>query len=131
MDKATLSIDHLHLISEDPQSAAFWYVDKLGAKIVMSYEVLGAPQVIIAVGGTTIIIRGRRPKEQPSKKPGLQWGLDHFGFKVAGDFDGFCDELKKKGVTFTMDPVDFSPGLRIAFIQAPDGVSIELLQREG
>ncbi len=131
MEKARLSIDHLHLISEDPQSTAFWYVDKLGAKIVMSYEVLGAPQLIIAVGGTTIIIRGRRPKERPSKKPGLQWGLDHFGFKVSGDFDGFCDELKKKGVTFTMDPVDFSPGLRIAFIQAPDGVSIELLQREG
>jgi hypothetical protein len=27
--------------------------------------------------------------------------------------------------------VDFSPSVRIAFIEAPDGVSIELLQRKG
>jgi lactoylglutathione lyase len=126
-----IQLDHLHLISEDPQSAASWYAEKLGGKIIMSYEVLGAPQILITLGGMTFIIRGGRPKEQPSKKQQLEWGLDHFGFKVSGDFDGFCDELKKKGVPFTMDPVDFSPGLRIAFIQAPDGVSIELLQREG
>ncbi len=127
----TFQLDHLHLISEDPQAAASWYSEKLGGRIILSYEVLGAPQILIALGGMTVIIRGRRPKEQLSKKQQLEWGLDHFGFKVSGDFDGFCEELKKKGVPFTMDPVDFSPGLRIAFIQAPDGVSIELLQRKG
>jgi hypothetical protein len=29
-----------------------------------------------------------------------------------------------------MDPVDFTPDIRIAFIEAPDNVSIELLQRK-
>lgn len=130
MENIEIRFDHLHLISEDPISAGAWYVDKLSGKIIMSYEVLGAPQLLLSLGGTTLILRGRRPKEQLSKKGGLQWGLDHFGFQVSGDFDGFCGELKKKGVTFTMEPVDFSPGLRIAFIEAPDGVSIELMQRE-
>lgn len=131
MDNIGIRFDHLHLISEYPQAAASWYAEKLAGKIIMSYEVLGAPQILLSLGGTTFILRGRRPKEQLSKKGGLQWGVDHFGFQVSGDFDGFCDELKKKGVIFTTDPVDFSPGLRIAFIEAPDGVSIELLQREG
>ena len=52
------------------------------------------------------------------------------GFHVDGDFDGYCDDLKAKGVKFTMDPVNINPNLRIAFIEAPDGESIELLQQK-
>jgi len=50
--------------------------------------------------------------------------------RVDGDFDGFCGDLKKNGVAFSIDPVDFSPTPRIAFIEAPDGVSIELVHRK-
>ena len=39
-------------------------------------------------------------------------------------------ELKQKGVTFSLEPTDFNPTTRIAFINAPDGVSIELLNRK-
>lgn len=131
MTDASIVFDHVHLISEDPQSTASWYADKLGGKIINSAEVRGAPQVFVAFEGATIIVRGQRPGEQPNAKEGPQWGTDHFGFQIHGEFDGFCDELKKKGVTFTVDPVDFSPSARIAFIEAPDGVSIELLQRKG
>ena len=130
MTDSSIVFDHVHLISEDPGSAASWYADKLGGEIISSNEVLGAPQAIVAFQGATIIIRGRRPGEQPGEKQNLQWGTDHFGFQIGGDFDGFCDDLKKKGITFTMDPVDFTPTVRIAFIQAPDGVSIEILQRK-
>ena len=63
------------------------------------------------------------------KKDDLQWGLDHIGFVISGDFDAYCDNLKSKGVSFTMEPINFSPQTRIAFIEAPDGVSIELVQR--
>jgi len=131
MPKASIDFDHIHLISEDPQAAASWYVDKLGGEIIRSHEVHGAPQYHLAFDDITIIIRGARMGEQPLRKHGLEWGTDHFGFHVPGDFDFFCDNLKKKGVKFTVDPMDFSPSLRIAFIEAPDGVSIELLQRKG
>ena len=46
------------------------------------------------------------------------------------DFDAFCDGLKRKGVTFSVEPHDNNPTTRIAFIDAPDGVSIELLSRK-
>lgn len=127
---STIVFDHVHLISEDPRSAAEWYADKLGGRIIGSAEIRGAPQVIVAFEGATIIVRGQRTGEEAAGKPGLQWGTDHFGFSVKGDFDGFCDDLKKNGVTFTLDPVDFGPTVRIAFIEAPDNVSIELLQRK-
>ena len=130
MSEASIVFDHVHLISQDPQSTAEWYVENLGGKIVGKSEFRGASQSIVAFKGATIIVRGQRTGEEVNDKSGLEWGTDHFGFSVKGDFDGFCGNLKKNGVKFTMDPVDFTPTVRIAFIEAPDGVSIELLQRK-
>jgi lactoylglutathione lyase len=131
MSNTNMVFDHVHLVSKDPKSTAAWYAEKLGGKVVNSSEVRGVPQIVVAFKGATIIIRGQRTGEQVMEKNGIQWGTDHFGFRIDGDFDGFCGELKKNGVKFTVDPVDFSPTVRIAFIEAPDGVSIELVQRKG
>lgn len=129
MPDATLAFDHVHLVSQDPQATANWYVDKLGGKILRSGDVKGAPQVYVAIGNAKVIVRGQRPAETAAAKPGLQWGVDHFGLQVKGDFDGFCSELKNKGVGFSLEPTDFNATTRIAFIKAPDGVSVELLRR--
>lgn len=129
MTEQTLFFDHIHIVSRTPQNSADWYVAHLGGKITASTQALGAPQFVIAFEGASLLIRGQRPGETPSEKGGLQWGTDHFGFSVRGDFDAFCSQLKAKGVVFTLDPMDLGPKLRIAFIQAPDGVSIELLRR--
>jgi catechol 2,3-dioxygenase-like lactoylglutathione lyase family enzyme len=90
----------------------------------------GAPQVYVSFGGAMVIVRGQRPAELAAAKPGLQWGVDHFGMQVKGDFDGFCAGLRNKGVTFSLEPTDINPTTRIAFINAPDGVSVELLNRK-
>jgi lactoylglutathione lyase len=129
MPDARIVFDHVHLISREPQAAASWYVQKLGGTIVSSRETPGAEQVVVALPGANVMVRGQRPGEDAAVKDRLQWGTDHFAFRVDGDFDGFCDELKKKGVRFTVEPEDINPSVRIAFIEAPDGVSIELLHR--
>lgn len=131
MSKANVIFDHVHLISKDPQSTASWYEEKLDGKVAFTGEIRGAPSIVVAFQGATVIIRGQRPGEEVKDKKGLENGLDHFGLRIEGDFDGFCGDLKKNGVKFTLDPVDFGPTARIAFIEAPDGVSIELLQRKG
>jgi len=130
MPDTSLTFDHVHLVAKDPQATADWYVDKLGGKIARSLEVKGAPQFYVSFGGFIVIVRGQRPAELAKAKPGLQWGVDHFGVRVKGDFDGFCEGLRKKGVRFGLDPTDFNPTTRIAFIDAPDGVSVELLNRK-
>ncbi len=130
MPDTSLGFDHVHLVAQDPNAAARWYVDKLGGEIVRNIEVKGAPQVYVALGGFMVLVRGERPGERVDGKPGLQWGVDHFGLRVRGDFDGFCAGLRSNGVTFSLEPADFNPTTRIAFINAPDGVSIELLNRK-
>jgi len=130
MADVSLSFDHVHLVSKDPRATAGWYVEKLGGKIVRDIEVKGAPQVYVSIAGVMVLVRGERPAEAAGNRPGLLWGVDHFGLRVKGDFDGFCSGLKQKGVTFSLEPTDFNPTTRIAFIDAPDGVSIELLNRK-
>ena len=130
MPDISLTFDHVHLLAKNPQVTADWYVDKLGGKIARSLEVKGAPQIYVSFGGFIVIVRGQRPAEAAADKSALQWGVDHFGLRVKGDFDGFCGGLKGKGVTFSLEPTDFNPTTRIAFINAPDGVSIELLKRK-
>ena len=130
MPQASLGFDHVHLVAKDPRATARWYVDKLGGEIVRDIEVRGAPQVYVSFNGFIVIVRGQRPNETVHDKGRLEWGVDHFGLRVNGDFDGFCTGLKGKGVTFSLEPTDFNPTTRIAFINAPDGVSIELLDRK-
>jgi lactoylglutathione lyase len=129
MSDAQLSFDHVHLVARDPRATAAWYVDKLGGRIVRSLDVKGAPQIYVEIGGFIVIVRGERPDEQAAARSGLAWGVDHFGIRVRGDFDAFCTGLREKGVTFSLEPTDFNPTTRIAFINAPDDVSIELLDR--
>ena len=131
MTDTRITFDHIHLISKDPAAAASWYVEKLGGEITDSFDNKGTTQYVVTLEGLTLLIRGRRPGEASGGTEDLQWDTNHFGFHVDGDFEGFCDTLRQQGVPFILDPVDYRPGLRIAFIAAPDNVKIELLQRTG
>lgn len=134
----SLSFDHIHLISENPKEAAAWYERILGGQIVADYELRGAPQINVQVGGMQVIIRGRRPGETPvSTRPMRdfadysshdEWGTDHFGYTYHGDLKAFCEEIRGKGATLAVEPWEFSPGALICYVAAPDGVSIELVQ---
>ena len=141
MAKPSLVFEHIHIISEDPQSSADWYADMLGGEITEAYELRGAPQIAVVFEGITILIRGCRPGENPGRTNRIQsfgdfashneWGMDHFAFRVHGDLTDFCNGLKEKGATFSIetdDSIGRTWGGSIAYLNAPDGVSIELLQ---
>lgn len=129
MSSASIVFDHVHVISKDPEASVNWFVDILGGERGEGGVFKGAPQIPVQFNGATVIVRGERTGESAGNKDGLEWGTDHFAFEVSGDFDAYCGDLKNRGVKFTVEPVQFNPKTRIAFIEAPDGVSIELLQR--
>jgi catechol 2,3-dioxygenase-like lactoylglutathione lyase family enzyme len=126
-----LVFDHLHLVSQTPRETAQWYVDHLGGEITRVIETRGAPQVCVSFGEFVVLVRGARGAEAPTGKADLQWGLDHFGVRVTKDFDAFCAKLRDGGVTFTLEPTQINPTTRIAFVEAPEGVSVELVSRSG
>lgn len=138
MSDASISFDHIHLISEDPRAAAQWYRDMLGATIGREFELRKAPQISVGLGGMTLLIRGRRPGEAPAKPRGMrhfddysshdEWGTDHFGYRYHGDLTAFCEELRSRGAAFAVEPWEFMPGSLICYLAAPDGVSIEIVE---
>lgn len=129
MSNTSISFDHVHLICKDPDGVAQWFVDKLGGTLANKAEVGGAPQIHVTFDGATVIVRGQRTGESAGEKGGLQYGTDHFAFHVNNNFEEYCTSLKSNGVKFTMEPTQFNPKTHIAFIEAPEGVSIELLHK--
>lgn len=57
----------------------------------------------------------------------LQLGPRHIAFKVRNT-DATTRRLKAAGVEFTLDPLDATGGVRIAFFKAPDGELLEIIQ---
>ncbi|HKK29158.1 MAG TPA: VOC family protein [Alphaproteobacteria bacterium] len=139
MSHPAFQFDHVHIISEKPHDTAQWYVDKLGAEIAADTVARGAPQIFVSLGGMTLLVRGKREGEDPAPPDSFRdygdfsshnrWGADHIGFTYEGDLAAYCEELRAKGVTFSVPFKEGAGGLKLCFIEAPDGVSIELLQR--
>jgi catechol 2,3-dioxygenase-like lactoylglutathione lyase family enzyme len=138
MSNPAFKFDHVHIISEDPHASANWYVEMFGATVAADTMARGAPQIFVELGGTTILIRGRRPGEHPEPPRPIQpyadysshngWGTDHFGFMYQGDLARFCEQLRAKGVTFPVALKKGIGGSLLCYVSAPDGVSIELMQ---
>jgi lactoylglutathione lyase len=121
--------DHIHLRTPDPEVTAQWFERMLGAEVIRTMQ-MGKPRIDLKLGGGNIFlapVTDADPANPPPKTP--YQGLDHFGFSVSG-IDAIVADLKKKGVEFTMEPRSPRPGIKIAFMRGPQGISIELLDRD-
>ena len=125
---ATYTWDHIHLRSPDPEATAVWFERMLGAEVLRTIQ-QGAPRIDLKLGGANIFIAPVASGEGVNPPPSTpHQGLDHFGLAVSG-IDAVAAELKAKGVVFTKEPTTVRPGVRICFIRGPQGISIELLDR--
>jgi catechol 2,3-dioxygenase-like lactoylglutathione lyase family enzyme len=120
--------EHIHLRSPDPAETAAWYQDKLGAEIIRTPLPDGSTRYDLDLTGQKIFIAKSDPGAIGPSPQIPYMGLEHFGLTVE-NIDAAVAELKAKGVSFTMEPKTIRPGVRIAFLTAPQNVSIELIQR--
>jgi len=122
-------VDHLHLISPNIEKTKDWYCNVFGGRVTFEGDFKGKQVYYVDVNGFNIIIIEQFPGEDPLPAT-LQTkeGLDHFGFAVE-DLDAAAKELKAKKVKFVVEPLQVRPGLKIAYIEAPDKFRIELSER--
>ena len=120
--------DHVHIRTKNPEATATWFERMLGAEVIRSMQ-QGQPRIDLQLGGASIFIAPVAAGDGVNPPPATPYqGLDHFGLSVSG-IDAIAAELKGKGVEFTKEPATIRPGVRVCFIRGPEGVSIELLER--
>jgi len=121
--------DHIHLRSPNPEATATYYERMFGAEVLRSMQ-QGKPRIDLKLGGANVFIAPVQAGDGVNPAPTTPYqGLDHFGLTVSG-IDSIAAELKAKGAVFTKEPTTIRPGVRVCFIQGPEGVSIELLERK-
>ena len=125
----TITWDHIHLRTPDPEATAQWFERMLGAEVIRSTQ-QGTPRIDLKLGGAKIFIAAVKPGDGVNPPPQTPYqGLDHFAFFVT-DLDQYVEDLKAKGVEFTQALEVPRPGIRTCFLRGPQGISIELLERD-
>ncbi|NKB35056.1 MAG: hypothetical protein GKR91_18320 [Pseudomonadales bacterium] len=117
-DPETRGLHHIHLSSPDPRSTLDWYQEIFGGEIVQWKGALAAINysdvwlMAAQASGEIIPTQGR--------------AMDHLGW-AAENLDEFGAVLDANAEVFTMEPREFR-GIRISFVEGPDGVRIEVVE---
>ena len=119
------ALDHLHIFSGNVSAAAQYFEDIFGARETSREHVRGLLVVRVNVQGLTLtLMEAAAGADQMAVGKGNR-GLDHFCFLVS-DLEGTVAGMKDKGATFSVQPRLAPNGAKIAFVNGPDGIIIEL-----
>jgi catechol 2,3-dioxygenase-like lactoylglutathione lyase family enzyme len=128
-DMPQLVFDHIHLRTSDIEGMADWFGKMLGAEVIRSMP-QGVQRIDIKVGGQMIFLMPIKPGETVNPAPVTPYrGLDHFAYAVK-DIDALFADLKAKGAEFSQELRSQRPGLKMMLLRGPEGISVELLQRD-
>ena len=126
------AINHVHIRSADPHASASWYEKHFGAKIISEREVMpGTITISMEVGGPDRLNVSSKPEGTSDERAVAELnrlGLEHFGFAVE-DLEADLERLEVAGVRIVLPLTEVVGGTRLAYIEGPDDVLIELVQR--
>jgi catechol 2,3-dioxygenase-like lactoylglutathione lyase family enzyme len=126
------AINHVHIRSADPHASASWYEKHFGAKIVSEREVMpGTITISMELGGPVRLNVSSKPEGTSDERAVAELnrlGLEHFGFAVE-DLEADLERLEGAGIRIVLPLTEVVGGTRLAYIEGPDDVLIELVQR--
>ena len=123
----TWTQDHVHLRCNNFEAALRFFMENLDAK--EEGRVVAGERITVSLR-----IGGSLYKVSPKKTGGTSGPLTphsevyHLGFET-DDLLGELGKMKARGVRVIQEPVQNTPQRPYAFVEGPDGISIELLQR--
>ncbi len=121
-------LHHVHLRAPDPRKTAKWWSETFGAKILGESDSRGMLFVRMDLEGVLVNVSSARAEDNPRKGyAGIQYGLEHIGLTVT-DLAKTLDTLVKKGVKIQQPLTLTETGAKMAFVEAPDDVRVELIQ---
>ena len=127
-------INHVHVRSSDPHASAAWYEQHFNARTLWAREIMpGTVTVSMEVGGPVRLNISSKPAGTSDARSAAELnrlGLEHFGFDVA-DLAAELARLEAAGIRIVLPLTATPTGSRLAYIEGPDDVLIELVQPAG
>ena len=121
-------LDHVHIMCGDVEKSVRYFEDVFGGEVESRGELRGFPMIRMDVIGVFINLMGTDPKAMALEAGKGSRGLDHFGFNVKG-LEKTVEDLKKKGAKISAGPGVTPAGVKFAFVDGPEGIRIELVER--
>lgn len=122
-DSDKLGFHHVHLRAPDPAATLAWYSQQFGGKTGKFKDRIDG----IDYSGVWLLIQ--RGETTPSQGH----AIDHIGFRPI-DLEKSVAAMKGRNVKFTTEPRPLTLGdgtvVHLAFAEGPDGVRIEMVQRD-
>ena len=124
-------INHVHIRSADPPASAAWYTEHFEAKKVSEREVMpGTVTISMDMGSPVRLnissqVAGSSDERATAELNRL--GLEHFGFDVE-DIESDIARLSAAGIRVVLPITEVPGGAKLAYIEGPDDVLIELVQ---
>jgi catechol 2,3-dioxygenase-like lactoylglutathione lyase family enzyme len=129
MKPAKNSLD-LGMIASDIKASLHFYQDLLGLEFVGTMPLWFGTMHRLRFGESDFKLI--EPKEVPPK--GAMGLENQLGFRyvtfVIENLTDLCNDLKEKGLEFTLPEREIRPGVRIAMVKDPDGNIVEFVERK-
>ena len=116
----TINVHHVHIKSRDPKQTMQFYVDNLGATVVAANGPRGYRLNLhgLMVNLTPIVDTQKREQH---------YGIEHIAVDT-DDYAGTLAKFRANGVQ-VLEELPPNNGRRVGFLQAPDGVQIEVIEK--
>lgn len=119
-----VALDHVHLFVGSPADAAAFFGDVLEATPSSPHPADPPSRFRFTLAGLHWIIDpgGHR------QRGGATLGIEHVALRV-DDLGGAVAAMRRRGAAVVKDVAEPRPGILTAFIEGPDGLLVELIQR--
>ena len=120
------ALEHVAIVSADPNSLADWYTETLGLEVLSKDEESSTYFLGVPGGGIFEILPSNdRPRPEATDD---DVGIRHVAFTV-DEFEPTCEELRRRGIEFSRMAAG-SPGeTQMAFFPDPEGNILQIVRR--
>src|SRR5262245_36193324 len=122
-------LDHIHVYCLDPDASRRFYADVFEAQTLgMAHGSDGGVRYFLRLGGLTLVLAPYPQGTEPRIPVAYLDGIYQHGYGVhVENVDESVECVRRRGAKILAEPREF-PGARFAYVGAPDGVIIELLE---
>jgi catechol 2,3-dioxygenase-like lactoylglutathione lyase family enzyme len=123
------SIEHVSIRCRNVQASVDYFRRMFDAEVMLTRR-LGESKTIayLLLGDSMLELMEMGLAGEPIDSR-EHYGVHHIGLRT-DDFESAYRDLRAKGADFLGEPFEPTPGIRLVFLREPNGVVIELAQRD-